>query len=304
MRRSTLSFEVMPPRVSLADGAFWDLIKRLYAFKPEFLSITYGAGGADRYTSVDSIAKIVDDTPVLPMTHLTCIDTPLNELENVANEFIKRGVRMFLALRGDVPQNAKNNDYFTKKIIEDEEEIKTTAQLTYLLRSLDKKHQRASSSAKFRNIARPLVISVAAFPGGNPALKTNQNQEIDRLLEKQDAGADFAISQLYYNPRVFDEFMNKAQKRGVTIPVIAGISPIWSISRIEKCAKYIGIDADDSYKRLLDNAWSDEERVKIGLDFWKKIAIEAVNSGAPGVHFFTFNNAENSEKLANYLGDF
>lgn len=297
----------MPPRSESADTTFWQCVEKLSSFKPDFLSITYGAGGNDRGTGLDALSKIVQDTPILPMAHIICIDTPRDNVESLANEFLREGVRMFLALRGDPPVNSDRTVNGGSPALNTDmgaDMVQDTAQLTYLLRALDKRRQRESSANKFKTIMRPLIISVAAFPGGNPALGTTPSEEVDRLLEKQDAGADFAISQLYYDPKVFDDFMTLARKRGVSIPVIAGVSPIWSIERIEKCEKYIGVKGDSTFMRLLSNAWSDEEREKIGLDFWQKMCIEATNSGAPGVHFFTFNNANNSVKLTEYLGDF
>jgi methylenetetrahydrofolate reductase (NADPH) len=303
MRKSTLSYEVMPPRTPEAEGKFWDCTNKLIETRPEFISITYGAGGNDRSGSLETISKIVHNTPILPVAHITCIDTPKSQVEEVADQFLAQGVRMFLALRGDSPI-AKDGAFDELLNMSEEDQIADTAQLTYLIRSLDKKRQRMSNSNKFKSIARPLVISVATFPGGNPALGTTPAQEVDRLLEKQDAGADFAISQLYYSPNVFDDFMNLARKRGVSIPIVAGVAPIWSIERLEKCEKYIGVAPDANFARLLQNAWSPEDCEKIGLDFWYNTSIEAVNSGAPGVHFFTFNNANNSLKLVERLGDF
>jgi methylenetetrahydrofolate reductase (NADPH) len=293
-RAYTLSFEMMPPRNYNAAPNFWECSQRLVGLRPDFISITYGAAGTDRKSSLEVIQKLVNDTPILPMAHLTCVATPRNQVEAVANDFLNAGVRMFLVLRGDDPKDAVF-DYAG-------EQLRSSVEFTHLLRMLDKKQQRSSSVNKFAAIARPLVLCVATFPEGNQYLGTTPDQEIDRLLEKQDAGADFAITQLYYDPRVFDAFAVKARARGVTIPILAATLPTWDPNRLLRTEKNIHVPAPVALVRELEEATSEEEQREIGLEFWENIAREAINSGSPGVHMFTFNKANPPILLAERLG--
>ncbi|MDR2082850.1 MAG: methylenetetrahydrofolate reductase [Candidatus Ancillula trichonymphae] len=294
-RTHVLSFEMMPPRNKSTIASFWSCSKQLVALRPDFISITYGAGGFDYTSSLKVITKLVDDTPIIPIAHLTCIATPKSVLEETVDAFLDAGVRMFLALRGDEPK---------RKLLaaEDDEKLSSSAQLTHLIRMLDKKRFRKSAENKFTTIARPLVVCVAAFPNGNPVTGTSVEQEIDKLLEKQDAGADFAITQVYYSARDFDNFMKKASRAGVQIPILAGILPSWEPARLLKAQKNIGVQAPEELLRSLESAITEEDRYEIGLQFWTDLAFAALESGAPGIHAFTFNKPTPPTMLAQRLG--
>lgn len=155
-RKLTLSFEMMPPRAAEAEPRFWECANELIKTRPDFLSITYGAAGTDRTKSLEVMKELVLNTPILPIAHLTCIATRLEDLEATAKEFLEVGVRMFLALRGDVPNGVNLEDFPPSK-------VESSAELTNFIRLLDKQRQRENANAKFRSIVRPIVICVAAF---------------------------------------------------------------------------------------------------------------------------------------------
>ncbi|MDR1033260.1 MAG: methylenetetrahydrofolate reductase [Bifidobacteriaceae bacterium] len=291
-RNWTLSFEVMPPRNPQTAPKFWHNVDELVKLRPQFLSVTYGAAGKNRGTALDVAIKIVKDTPITPLAHLTSADMAKEDVEKVVDKFLQHGIRMFLALRGD-PQTVDTE----RKVPVGTKMVESASELTYLIRSHDRRNQRLNASEKFKSIARPLVIAVAAFPDGNPELRTNQDQEIERLLEKQDAGADFAITQLFYDSKVFDSFMQKSRKRGVTLPIIAGIMPTWEPHRLNRSFENIGIRPSEQLLRDLNNADNDELRENIGLQFFQNLSSHALQSGATGLHFFTFNNSEPSVEL-------
>jgi methylenetetrahydrofolate reductase (NADPH) len=294
-RTHVLSFEMMPPRTDAGAEVFWNCARELVALRPDFISITYGAGGFDYTSSLEVITKLVDDTPVIPIAHLTCVQTPRDVLESTVNAFLDAGVRMFLALKGDEPKKAQ----FT---LPADEMVMTSAELTHLIRMEDKKRLRKNAENKFTAIARPLVICVAAFPGGNPIAGTTTRQEIDKLLQKQDAGADFAITQVYYDAHEFDAFMKQAQKAGVQIPILAGVLPTWEPRRLVRAQENIGVKAPERLLALLENAPDENARREIGVDFWAQLGQNALESGAPGIHSFTFNNQEPTTLLAQKLG--
>ncbi|GHT82139.1 methylenetetrahydrofolate reductase [Actinomycetota bacterium] len=282
----------MPPRNPDSAPKFWGCVEELVKLRPDFLSITYGAAGKDRTTALNTIKRVVTDTPILPVAHLTCMDTPKEAVEQIVDEFLAEGVRMFLALRGDQQVDVESP---RSKLVE------SAAELTYLMRAQDKRRQRLNHRERFKTIARPLVICVAAFPGGNPELGTTPAQEIDRLLQKQDAGADFAITQLYYDPKVLDDFITLAHKRGVSIPIVAGIGPTFDHQRLLKIENNINIKPSPELFYDLQNASTDTAREDIGLKFYTDLSTKALESGAVGLHFFTFNNLGPTVKLVERL---
>jgi methylenetetrahydrofolate reductase (NADPH) len=333
-RTHTLSFEMMPPRKPPLSEKFWEAAEDLVALRPDFISITYGAGGVDRKTSLETLERLVYETPILPIAHLTCIETPKSEVAEVAEDFLNAGVRMFLALRGDPPKAHKNmpealpqthastlsnvsnagsvsnagnvsnvsNAGASDRELAGSEFVRDAVELTYLLRQLDKKRQRASDVNRFRAIARPLIICVAAFPGGNPELGTSPAQEVGRLLEKQDAGADFAITQIYYDAKVYDDFIELAHARGVNIPILAGVLPTFSAKRLLSTERNIKVKAPQDLLAKLESASGEAEKQEIALDFFYLLSKRAIDSGSPGIHMFTFNNSLAPIKLADRLG--
>lgn len=295
LRPWTLSYEMMPPRNINAAPKFWECSKKLVESSPDFISLTYGAGGKDRRNSLEVIKKLVKDSPIMPIAHLTSIGTEKDEVETIAQEFLDAGVRMFLALRGDIPEDSHDFDSIKNP-------ISSASELTHILHMLDLKHRRENSANYFNSIVRPLIICVAAFPEGNISRGTTPEEEAVRLLEKQDAGANFAITQLYYNPLSFDSFVHICRKIGVTIPIVAGVLPTYELDRIIKCENYIGVKAPQKLCAQLESAKSTQHQEEIAMDFWEDLSRKAIESGSPGIHMFTFNKYEPPINLADRLG--
>lgn len=280
--RATVSFELMPPRNPSAAPKFWDTTSRLIAARPDFISVTYGAAGNDRTTAIQVVERLLKHAPVLPIAHLTCVGASRTNVADVIDDFLAAGARSFLALRGDPPVDQPNWQPRT-------DGVHSSVELVKLLREVDAQRCQAHPGTALRAAARPLTVSVATFPGGNQAAGTTPEQEAQRLLDKQQAGADFAITQLFYEPDTYIEFTELARSIGVTIPILAGILPMTEPARLRRVEELTGVPAPHAHITRLEEASSDEARHGIGLEETIKLAQTVLDAGAPGLHIYTFN---------------
>lgn len=281
---TTLSFEVMPPRKENLIKPFWDTVQRLLSVTPDFLSVTYGAAGQDRHSARDVVRSLVQDSPVQPIAHLTCVGTTATEVGEVVSDYLDAGVRTFLALRGDPPvghpdwQPAPGG-------------VSSATELVTLIRSIEAARCAQYPGAALRAAFKPLTIAVAAFPAGNPAAGTSPNQEVERLLVKQSAGASFAITQLFWETDTYVNFLEKARSNGVTIPIVPGILPPTDIKRVNRMTELTGVVFPEYLRRRLESAQSVEEMYSVGVSLGARLARDLHEAGAPGIHMYTFNKA-------------
>lgn len=283
--RPTVSFELMPPRNPAAAPKFWATVRRLVAARPDFVSVTYGAAGSDRATARAVVTELAAHTPVLPIAHLTCVGARRADVVDVIGEMLDAGVRSFLALRGDPP--AGNPDWTPAP-----DGLASSDQLVQLLRLVEAKRCTASAATALRGAAHPLTIAVATFPAGNPAAGTSAEQEVERLLGKQLAGADFAITQLFYEPEVYTEFVAQARAAGVTIPILAGLLPTTDPARLRRVADLSGITPPADLVRRLEALDDPADQHRVGIQHSIALARDVLDAGAPGLHIYTFNKHE------------
>jgi methylenetetrahydrofolate reductase (NADPH) len=204
---------------------------------------------------------------VAALAHLTCAGTSRSTIEKLISEFEAAGVRDFLALRGDLPEGVTELP---------EDALGTAAELVELLRSRD------GSQGE---------IAVAAFPNGHPE-SGPERSDIAALLAKQQAGADYAITQLFFYARDYFEFVELARQRGVTIPILPCIMPLTSLKRLERVLELTSERRPDDFANALAAASSSEARVEVGINWAASLADELVEGGAPGIHLYAFNEFE------------
>ena len=281
---TTLSFEVMPPRKENLIKPFWDTVQRLLSVTPDFLSVTYGAAGQDRHSARDVVRSLVQDSPVQPIAHLTCVGTTATEVGEVVSDYLDAGVRTFLALRGDPPVGRPDWQPAPGG-------VSSATELVTLIRSIEAARCAQYPGAALRAAFKPLTIAVAAFPAGNPAAGTSPNQEVERLLVKQSAGASFAITQLFWETDTYVNFLEKARSNGVTIPIVPGILPPTDIKRVNRMAELTGVVFPEYLRRRLESAQSVEEMYSVGVSLGARLARDLHEAGAPGIHMYTFNKA-------------
>ena len=281
---TTLSFELMPPRKENLIKPFWDTVQRLLSVTPDFLSVTYGAAGQDRHSARDVVRSLVQDSPVQPIAHLTCVGTTATEVGEVVSDYLDAGVRTFLALRGDPPVGRPDWQPAPGG-------VSSATELVTLIRSIEAARCAQYPGAALRAAFKPLTIAVAAFPAGNPAAGTSPNQEVERLLVKQSAGASFAITQLFWETDTYVNFLEKARSNGVTIPIVPGILPPTDIKRVNRMTELTGVVFPEYLRRRLESAQSVEEMYSVGVSLGARLARELHEAGAPGIHMYTFNKA-------------
>jgi len=280
--RPTVSFELMPPRRPDAAPKFWETARRLVAARPDFVSVTYGAGGGDRDTARQVVSTLLAGTPVLPIAHLTCVGASREDVSTVVDEFLEAGVRSFLALRGDPPRDQPDWQPPAGG-------IHSAIELVALLREVEARRCAADPAAAVRGAARPLTVAVATFPDGNAQAGTTRAQEVRRLLEKQRAGASFAITQLFYEADSYTDFVAEARAAGVTIPILAGLIPTTEPHRLRRVEDLLGVRAPQHLLDALDAQPDPQAQYAYGTAYGVELAQRVLDAGAPGLHVYTFN---------------
>ncbi|WP_374010187.1 methylenetetrahydrofolate reductase [Leifsonia sp. LS-T14] len=288
---SRYSFELYPPRNERAAAALPATIDRLAAVRPDFISVTFGAGGSSRSASLDVLRYILEHTDISPMAHLTCVGSSHEEANRLIREFLDAGVRRFLAVRGDPPAGlAEGEDPIG--------DIRTTAELVQLI------HRVQAERVPYGELTVPelhaqavlehrehVQIAVAAFPNGHPSSRS-VSQDIDALLAKQAAGANLGITQLFFHAEDYLHFAQRAAEAGVAFPILPGIMPVTSPARLKRMLELSGEDLPSDLAIELEVEPTDEGRREIGIDWAARLAQRLLDGGAPGIHLYTFNQHE------------
>jgi methylenetetrahydrofolate reductase (NADPH) len=282
------SFELYPPRTPASTDALRETIQRLAAAGPDFLSVTYGAGGSTGGRSLDVLRHIRENTDVEPLAHLTCVGNTYAGATGLIREFLDAGILSFLALRGDPPAGHTEGEPFLG-------DLETSAQLVQLIDRVQAEHAPYEESPVpgFPGTARvaprrKASIAVAAFPNGHPR-SAYSTQHVEALLAKEAAGATFAITQLFFHPDDYLVFVERARRAGVTIPILPGIMPITSPARLARVLELTGEELPGELVIALEVEPTAEGRRQIGIEWAARLASDVVAGGAPGVHLYAFN---------------
>jgi methylenetetrahydrofolate reductase (NADPH) len=285
------SFELYPPRNPAAAAALPATIDRLAAAHPDFISVTYGANGSSRSSSLELLRYILDNTDVSPMAHLTCVGSSHAETNLLIREFLDAGIRRFLAVRGDPPVDAAPGESGLG-------EVRSSAELVQLI------HRVQAEREPYAELAVPgldasavlssrehVQIAVAAFPNGHPT-SHSVSQDIDTLLAKQAAGANLGITQLFFHPEDYLSFAQKAKDAGVLFPILPGIMPVTSPARLKRMLELSGEDLPSELAIQLEIEPTEQGQREIGIAWATEFAQRLLDGGAPGIHLYTFNQHE------------
>lgn len=271
--KTRFSFEVFPPRSNQAALALGAVIQHLAATRPEFISVTYGANGSHREATFDLLKHIRKHTDVLPMAHLTTVVTPREQLEAVIQGLMDAGIHDFLALRGDNPRGMDEADPLLQDSL-------SSLELINLLSAA-----RASRPA-FTSVGR---TAVAVYPTGHPQSRSLE-ADIDWLLQKEQAGASLAITQLFFYAEEYLEFVAAARAGGVKLPILPGVMPVSTSQQLRKVAELAGQQAPTELERAMDSAGGFAP--ELGVEYAIKLCRELLAGGAPSLHLYTFNKHE------------
>jgi methylenetetrahydrofolate reductase (NADPH) len=277
-----VSFEVYPPRDQNSGESLESSILELAKLNPEFISVTFGAGGSSTKNSLAVLKFILEKTSASALAHLTCVGHSFLETKALVNEFMDEGITDFLALRGD-PQAGMPS--------EPKGELKSSSELVQLISQV---HQERG------NTRSDLKVAVATFPNGHPD-SDSIAQDIQALLAKQSAGADYAITQLFFFAADYVAFVKLAREAGVSIPILPGIMPVTSMQRLNRVIELTGEKNPEALAKLLSVS-SKEDAKQSGIDWAANLVTELVEAGAPGVHLYAFNQHESVTQVLQRAG--
>ena len=288
---ATFSFELYPPRSAAAEANLFAAIDRLTALGPEFISVTYRATGADRAASLEVLDKLIREHRVSAMAHLTCVGSSFDEASRVIRQFLDAGVTSFLALRGDPPEGAQEGDDFLG-------DFRSAAELVQLIHNVQAERSPfrlgavpGFPSAKRLRSGEKVTIAVATFPNGHPRSRS-RSQDIDTLLAKEAAGANLAITQLFFHADEYLGFVEEARAAGVTMRILPGIMPVLSVPRLRRMLELSGESMPVELLAALEAAPDAAAASRLGIEACIRLANDLLDGGASGIHLYTFNSAD------------
>lgn len=271
--RPRFSFEVFPARSGAAALALGHAVQHLAAVEPDFISVTYGANGSNRDASFDLLRYLRDRTDALPLAHLTTVGETREAVRAAIHGIMDAGVHDFLALRGDPPRGLGEG----------------APEVAGSLSSLELVELIAEARAERPPLTSVGRTAVAAYPNGHP-LSRSRAADLDWLVAKQSAGAQFAITQLFFHADEYLGFVDEARAAGLTIPVLPGLMPVSTAAQLRKVAELAGRPAPAGLVRAMEA--SGGYAPELGVEHTIELARELLAGGAPSLHLYTFNRHE------------
>lgn len=272
-----VSFEFFPPKTEKMQQSLWECIERLAPLSPDFVSVTYGAGGTTRERTHDTVVRIARETALKPAAHLTCVGHSRGEVDDIARRYWDEGIRHIVALRGDMPDGQPYQAH--------PEGYAYAADLI----------------AGLKRIA-DFEISAAAYPETHPDAPS-AGFDLDNLKRKVDAGASRAISQYFFDPAVFLAFRERAVKAGITVPILPGILPVTNFAQVQKFSAACGASVPGWMADLFEGLDDDPETRRLvaatmAAEQCRILAAEGVEN----FHFYTLNRADLAFAICHILG--
>ena len=269
-KEKTCSFELFPPKTDQGFENLLATIKQLTALKPDFISCTYGAGGGNRDKTLEVVQHIQDKHNTAGLAHLTCVLHSKEEIKKILEDIKSRGIENVLALRGDPPLD--NPGWQPTKI-----NFKYSSDLCAFMR---------------KHFDDYFSIGVAGFPEGH-LLCPDKDQDAQYLKIKIECGADFVITQLFFDNKDYFQYVNRLKNLEITTRIIPGIFPITNFSGLIKFCKLCGTTVTEELKSIFEPIQDDKEAtLQAGIQFAVRQCRELLDGGAPGLHFYCLNKTE------------
>ncbi len=279
-RKATFSIELFPPKDSDGEARLWRAVEELRILNPDFVSVTYGAGGSTRDRTVRIAQEFTTRTGVSTLAHLTCVGSTRDELIEILRQYKSAGISSVLALRGD-PTGGPTTPW-----------VSTPGGLDYA----DQLVELAANEGG-------LTIGVAAFPDGHPASQGEFDADIDVLLRKRELGASFATTQFFFEISAYKRLVEALTARGADLPIIAGILPITNVKQLTRMAELSGTPIpkriSDAFEPIAENP---EAVTALGIEIATELSQALLDYGAPGLHFYTMNTAAATLAIARNIG--
>lgn len=276
--KPSFSLEFFPPRDGEGEERLWKALTSLAQYEPDFVSVTYGAGGSARDRTVKVTGEITKRTGIPTVAHLTCVGATRFELEAILDSYSESGIKSILALRGD-PEGGPSAKW-----------IPTPGGLDHSDELVSIAHQKN------------FEVGVAAFPDGHPASSSLQ-EDIKVLLEKERRGATFATTQFFFSVSKYIKLKEALEAAGSKLTLIAGILPITNFKQLNRMAQLSGTEIPNNIVEKLTPVSENVEMVReIGIDLATKLCSDLMDAGVPGLHFYTMNSASSTIEIVKRIG--
>ncbi len=287
-RDTTVSFEFFPPKSSDAAESLYANIAELQELRPSFVSVTYGAGGSTRDLTNKLVVRLKDETSLDPVPHLTSVCHSENEIRDILSTYARHSIGNVLALRGDPPQHL--TDYDRTK-----DAFKYAGELVSFIKKFNQSGEHPDP--------RGFGVGVAGFPEGHPDCP-NRLVEIDHLKAKVDAGADYIVTQLFFDNRDFYDFRERCELAGIRIPIIAGIMPITSAAGMRRMADLaLGARFPAPLLRAIRRTGEEPEAVRrVGVHWATQQCFDLLEHKVDGIHLYTLNKSTATQDIYRTLG--
>jgi methylenetetrahydrofolate reductase (NADPH) len=283
--KPTVSFEFFPPKTTESQEQLYTTIRDLEKIHPNFVSVTYGAGGSTRELTHELVLRLKNSSTLDPIPHLTCVGHTESEIAAILERYAAAGVSNILALRGDPPRDQPDYDHSRD----------TFPQAADLVRFIKKFSGHPDK--------RGFGIGVAGFPEGHPATP-NRLLEMEHLKAKVDAGADYICTQLFFDNHDFYDFLDRCALAGIEAPIIAGIMPVTSLGSMKRMAELAGGSRFPAkLLKALQRANGTPEAVReIGLHYATEQCADLLDNGVAGIHLYTLNQSTATREICQRLG--
>ena len=277
----TYSFEFFPPKDVEGEERLWAAMSQLESIAPDFISVTYGAGGSTRDRTIRITSEITARTHIPTVAHLTCVGSTRDDLIEILGKYRDAGIKSILALRGDPTGGPRAPWTPTPNGLSHADELVTLA-------------------AEFGGF----TIGVAAFPDGHPASDGDFSHDIEVLIEKERRGATFATTQFFFEVDKWKSLVDKLEAKGSSLPIIPGILPVTNVKQLNRMAELSGTpiptSVSEAFAKVEDNP---EDVRKLGVDIATKLCQELLEAGAPGFHFYTMNTSTATREIYSQIKD-
>ena len=279
MSSASFSIEFFPPKDEAGEARLWSALSELEKARPDFVSVTYGAGGSTRDRTVRITSEVTARTGIPTIAHLTCVGSTQAELISILEQYRNAGIKSILALRGD-PQGGPSAQWIT-----------TPGGFDHADQLVSLAHDKG------------FEVGVAAFPDGHPASHGDFSRDITVLLEKERRGATFATTQFFFDVDRYFVLVEALRSAGSQIDIYPGILPITNAAQLRRMAELSGTPLPQSVKERIEAVESDATEVrKVGIDIASEICAELLSRGVPGLHFYTMNSATSTLEIVKRIG--
>lgn len=271
-KKPVISFEVFPPNSAHSIETIYETVHELAKFKPDFISVTYGAGGSTRGKTVEIASLIKNKYNIESLAHLTCVGASKNEIDKIIEEYKINNIENILALRGDFPKEMSNFD-------------KENGDFIY-----------ASDLTKYIKENTNFSVAGAYYPETH--MENNDLMDLFNLKTKVESGTDFLISQIFFDNEILYRFKEKTDKLGINIPFVAGIIPVTNAKQIKRITSLCGCSLPPKFKRILDKYEDKPEALmEAGIAYAIEQIIDLISWGIDGIHLYTMNKVDTTKKI-------